>query len=70
MAHDGDRLPEVLPVGNRFALTDIDGDVVFPVLRSPFGEDGDAGCIGTAGSAHVGSGVLASALTMDKAATS
>lgn len=69
-ARDGDRLPEVLPVGEPIALTDIDGDVVFPVLHGPFGEDGTMqGALELLGLPYVGSGVLASALTMDKAAT-
>ena len=42
-------------------------DVVFPVLHGPYGEDGTVqGLLDMAGIAYVGSGVLASALGMDK----
>jgi D-alanine-D-alanine ligase len=42
-------------------------DVVFPVLHGPWGEDGTVqGLLEMAGIAYVGSGVLASALAMDK----
>ena len=42
-------------------------DVVFPVVHGPVGEDGCLqGLIETLGLAYVGSGVLASALAMDK----
>lgn len=42
-------------------------DVVFPVLHGPFGEDGTVqGMLETLGLPYVGSGVLASALCMDK----
>ena len=44
--------------------------MVFPVLHGPFGEDGTMqGALELLGLPYVGSGVLASALTMDKAAT-
>ena len=44
-------------------------DVVFPVLHGPFGEDGTIqGLLEIAGIPYVGSGVLASALGMDKLA--
>ncbi len=44
-------------------------DVVFPVLHGPHGEDGTMqGLLELAGVAYVGSGVLASALCMDKLA--
>ena len=44
------------------------GTVVFPVLHGPFGEDGTVqGLLELAGVPYVGSGVLASALCMDKA---
>lgn len=44
-------------------------DVVFPVLHGPLGEDGTIqGLLELAGIAYVGSGVLASAMSMDKAA--
>ena len=43
-------------------------DVVFPVLHGPFGEDGTLqGLLELAGVPYVGSGVLASAVAMDKA---
>ncbi len=43
-------------------------DVVFPVMHGPFGEDGAVqGFLELAGVPYVGSGVLASALGMDKA---
>ncbi len=45
----------------------LDCDVVFPVLHGPFGEDGTVqGLLEMLGVAYVGSGVLGSALTMDK----
>ncbi|AMB58158.1 D-alanine--D-alanine ligase family protein [Microterricola viridarii] len=56
-------------------VTDADGtsrslgtvDVVFPILHGPFGEDGTVqGLLELAGLPYVGSGVLASALGMDK----
>ncbi|HYN74651.1 MAG TPA: D-alanine--D-alanine ligase family protein [Candidatus Limnocylindria bacterium] len=43
-------------------------DVVFPLLHGPYGEDGTLqGLLELAGVPYVGSGVLASALAMDKA---
>ena len=48
------------------ALGDI--DVVFPVLHGPYGEDGTIqGLLELAGIPYVGSGVLSSAVSMDKA---
>ena len=45
-------------------------DVAFPVLHGPMGEDGTLqGMLSTLGVPHVGSGVLASAIGMDKAVT-
>ena len=42
-------------------------DVIFPILHGPFGEDGTVqGLFEVAGLPYVGSGVLASALSMDK----
>ena len=42
-------------------------DVVFPVLHGPMGEDGSVqGLLALAGVAHVGAGVLGSAVGMDK----
>jgi D-alanine-D-alanine ligase len=44
-----------------------DVDVVFPVLHGPWGEDGTVqGLLETLGVPYVGSGVLASARSMDK----
>jgi D-alanine-D-alanine ligase len=44
-------------------------DVVFPVLHGPYGEDGTVqGLLELANIAYVGSGVLGSAVSMDKAA--
>lgn len=45
----------------------LDVDVVFPVLHGPWGEDGTVqGLLETLGVPYVGSGVLSSALAMDK----
>ena len=45
-------------------------DVVFPILHGPWGEDGTLqGVLETAGVPYVGSGVLASAVGMDKTYT-
>ena len=47
------------------ALTEV--DVVFPVLHGPYGEDGTVqGLLEMAGVPYVGSGVFASAASMDK----
>ncbi|MCA1831317.1 MAG: D-alanine--D-alanine ligase [Actinobacteria bacterium] len=57
---------EVRPGG---AISDDAGpvDVVFPLLHGPFGEDGTVqGMLELAGIPYVGSGVLASAIGMDK----
>jgi D-alanine-D-alanine ligase len=55
------RIEEKLPV----ALGSV--DVVFPVLHGPYGEDGTIqGMLELAGIPYVGSGVLASAVGMDK----
>jgi D-alanine-D-alanine ligase len=57
VALDPGRIPE--PLG--------EVDVVFPVLHGPFGEDGTIqGLLEMAGVRYVGSGVLASAVGMDK----
>jgi D-alanine-D-alanine ligase len=46
-----------------------EADIVFPILHGPFGEDGTfQGLLEVLDVAYVGSGVLASALCMDKAA--
>jgi D-alanine-D-alanine ligase len=76
-------LPEVEPAGTAVALRPeqhsaalgVAGqsggealDVVFPILHGPYGEDGTVqGLFELAGLPYVGSGVLASALAMDKA---
>lgn len=63
----------VAPVTGALALTDGGQqpiDVVFPVLHGPFGEDGSIqGLFEVAGVPYVGSGVLGSAVAMDKAMT-
>jgi D-alanine-D-alanine ligase len=60
--HPGPILPE--PGINK------DIDVVFPVLHGTFGEDGTVqGLLELAGLPYVGAGVLASAVSMDKAVT-
>ena len=61
---------EVLPVRSATAPTAVLSavDVVFPILHGPFGEDGTIqGLLELAGVPYVGSGVLASAVAMDKA---
>jgi D-alanine-D-alanine ligase len=69
-ARDGDKLPEVAPTAEGISLADVSADVVFPVLHGPLGEDGTIqGALEMRGLPYVGSGVLASALTMDKQAT-
>src|ERR687892_56337 len=70
-AADG-TLPEVDPAGSEVAVRPQQGvggvDVVFPILHGPFGEDGTVqGLFELADLPYVGSGVLASALGMDKA---
>lgn len=50
------------------AASGLEFDVVFPVLHGPFGEDGTIqGMLELAGCPYVGSGVLGSAVGMDKA---
>ncbi len=73
-ADDSDRLaiagPDQLPAvdGDRAPATIGDVDVVFPLLHGPWGEDGTIqGMLEMAGKRYVGSGVLASAVGMDKA---
>lgn len=67
LALDGP-LPEVsdeAPTAGLAACLDV--DVVFPVLHGPWGEDGTVqGLLETLGVPYVGSGVLSSALAMDK----
>jgi len=70
-AADG-ALPEVEAAGKELAVRPQEGvggvDVVFPILHGPFGEDGTVqGLFELADLPYVGSGVLASALAMDKA---
>jgi D-alanine-D-alanine ligase len=65
-------LPEVEPAGRELEVRPAQGvggvDVVFPILHGPFGEDGTVqGLFELADLPYVGSGVLASALAMDKA---
>jgi D-alanine-D-alanine ligase len=53
--------------GNRAMVTGLNLDVIFPVLHGPFGEDGTIqGLLELASVPYVGSGVLASAVGMDK----
>lgn len=60
---DGEGEPE------RAVVTGLGLDVVFPVLHGPFGEDGTVqGLLELGAVPYVGSGVLASAAGMDKAA--
>ncbi|HWU20916.1 MAG TPA: D-alanine--D-alanine ligase family protein [Nocardioides sp.] len=63
-AVDGDRTPVALGEGG----FDTGFDVVFPLLHGPWGEDGTIqGLLEMTGTRYVGSGVLASAICMDKA---
>ena len=69
VGHDGvwRRLGEPVAVLPGRGLLDV--DVVFPALHGPFGEDGTVqGLLELADVPYVGSGVLASALCMDKVA--
>lgn len=61
-------LPEIGPTAPAADLsTCLDADVVFPVLHGPWGEDGTVqGLLETLGVPYVGSGVLSSAMAMDK----
>ena len=61
-------LPEVSTAAAPADLaTSLEVDVVFPVLHGPWGEDGTVqGLLETLGIPYVGSGVLASAVAMDK----
>jgi D-alanine-D-alanine ligase len=60
--------PVALAEGTRgAAAAGLEVDVVFPVLHGPYGEDGTVqGLLDMAGIPYVGSGVLGSALGMDK----
>jgi D-alanine-D-alanine ligase len=64
----GGRLPQISPDAPTADLTAcLDVDVVFPVLHGPWGEDGTVqGLLETVGVPYVGSGVLSSAVSMDK----
>src|ERR671912_161604 len=68
----GGTLPEVEAAGRELAVRPEEGvggvDVVFPILHGPLGEDGTVqGLLELADLPYVGSGVLASAVGMDKA---
>ena len=67
LAQDGP-LPEISADAPAADLsTCLDVDVVFPVLHGPWGEDGTVqGLLETLGVPYVGSGVLSSAVAMDK----
>ena len=64
---EGEKLPEIseeLPETN---IAELGVDLLFPVLHGPYGEDGTfQGQCEMAGIKYVGSGVLASAVGMDK----
>ena len=61
-------LPTTLPVTTKGSWIQKPLDVVFPVMHGPYGEDGTIqGLLELAGIAYVGSGVVGSALGMDKA---
>ena len=64
----GGSVAETLPVPTSKVPATLGAvDVVFPVLHGPFGEDGTVqGLLELAGVPYVGSGVLGSALAMDK----
>jgi D-alanine-D-alanine ligase len=65
-----ERLAGELAAGDeeRVLMTGLGLDVVFPVLHGPYGEDGTVqGLLELANVPYVGSGVLASAVGMDKA---
>ena len=63
-------LPEITtgtPAGFSDILAQVNPDLVFPILHGPYGEDGTIqGLLEIAGIKYVGSGVLASAVAMDK----
>ncbi len=68
-ARKSPRAPAAALATTREAVVDTSGlDVVFPVLHGTFGEDGTIqGLLEMADVAYVGSGVLGSAVSMDKA---
>ncbi|NNK92365.1 MAG: D-alanine--D-alanine ligase [Acidimicrobiia bacterium] len=58
---------EIAVPGGHLVGSDVDYDVVFPVLHGPYGEDGTIqGALEMAGVPYVGCGVLASAAAMHK----
>lgn len=61
------QLPEVPENAPAISIDEIDADVIFPILHGPYGEDGTAqGLFEMLDIPYVGSGVLASAVAMDK----
>jgi D-alanine-D-alanine ligase len=65
--HPSDRRRETSDALDRAIVTGLGLDVVFPVLHGPYGEDGTIqGLLELANIPYVGSGVLASAVGMDK----
>jgi D-alanine-D-alanine ligase len=60
---------DLVPVPTASTRDSLDVDVVFPLLHGPYGEDGTVqGLLDLAGMPYVGSGVLGSAVGMDKVA--
>jgi D-alanine-D-alanine ligase len=60
-------LPEVPENSEVISIDSIDADVIFPILHGPYGEDGTVqGLFEMLDIPYVGSGVLASAVGMDK----
>ena len=61
------KLPEVPENAPEINIQQIKADVIFPILHGPFGEDGTIqGLLEMLDIPYVGSGVLASAVAMDK----
>jgi D-alanine-D-alanine ligase len=68
LAHPGDEQIMTIERGAHPSITGLALDAVFPVLHGPYGEDGTVqGLLELANIPYVGAGVLASALSMDKA---
>ena len=68
VAHPGEEQILTIERGDKPSITGLGLDVVFPVLHGPYGEDGTVqGLLELANVPYVGSGVLASAVGMDKA---
>jgi D-alanine-D-alanine ligase len=68
LAHPGEEQIMTIERGATPSITGLGLDVVFPVLHGPYGEDGTVqGLLELANIPYVGSGVLASAVGMDKA---